>query len=39
MGRQPNSARRWIVMAFATLALGMALFALFYGIVSGCDRL
>jgi len=30
--------RRWIVTAVATLALGLALFALFYGLVAACDR-
>jgi hypothetical protein len=31
--------RRKIMMSFATLALGMALFALFFGLVAACDRL
>jgi hypothetical protein len=26
-------------MAFATFALGMGLFALFFGLVAACDRL
>jgi hypothetical protein len=39
IGRRPNLVRRWIVMGIATLALGMGLFALFFGLVTGCDRL
>lgn len=39
MGRRPHLARRWTVMAVATFALGMALFALFFGLVAGCDQL
>jgi hypothetical protein len=31
--------RRWNVIAVATLALGLALFALFFGLVAACDRL
>jgi hypothetical protein len=27
------------LMAFATLALGMGIFALFFGLVAACDRL
>ena len=36
--RQRPPGRRSI-MALATLALGMALFALFFGLVAACDRL
>lgn len=36
--RRRTLARRKL-MAFATLALGMALFALFFGLVAACDRL
>ena len=28
-----------LMMALATLALGMAMFALFFGLVAACDRL
>jgi hypothetical protein len=37
-GRRPAPARRRIVIAFAAIALGLAIFALFFGLVSGCDR-
>jgi hypothetical protein len=33
------AASRRMLMLVATLALGMALFALFYGLVAACDRL
>ena len=38
-GRGRNTSRRWTVMSVATLALGLAIFALFYGLVLACDRL
>jgi hypothetical protein len=38
-GRRPTSLRSKTVMALATLALGMALFALFFGLVAACDWL
>jgi hypothetical protein len=34
----PRAIRR-IVMLVATLALGIALFAMFFGLVAACDRL
>lgn len=34
----PAGARR-MSMAIATLAVGLALFALFFGLVAACDRL
>jgi hypothetical protein len=33
------AASRRILMLVFTLALGMALFATFYGLIVGCDRL
>ena len=36
--RGPTGQRRFS-MALATFALGMALFALFFGLVAACDRL
>jgi hypothetical protein len=33
------AAPRRIVMLVATLALGMGLFAMFFGLVAACDRL
>ena len=38
-GRRPAPRRRRTVMALGTLALGIALFALFFGLVAACDRL
>jgi Co/Zn/Cd efflux system component len=35
--RRPLGRRR--IMALATFALGIALFALFFGLVAACDRL
>jgi hypothetical protein len=37
MGRLTLKKR--LIMAFATLALGIILFALFFGLVAACDRL
>jgi hypothetical protein len=37
-GRRPIVRRR-MTMALATLVLGLSIFALFYGLVSACDRL
>jgi hypothetical protein len=31
--------RRRFVMALGTFALGLAMFALFYGLIAACDRL
>ncbi len=36
---RPRLDWRGIVMALATLILGMALFLLFFGLVAYCDRL
>ena len=38
-GGMVRHAIRRIVMLVATLALGMAFFALFFGLVAACDRL
>jgi hypothetical protein len=38
-GWRPADERRKRMMALATLALGMILFALFFGLVAACDRL
>jgi len=37
--RRPARTSRIRPMALATFALGMALFALFFGLVAACDRL
>ena len=37
--RRPAPEWRKTMIALATLALGMALFALFFGLVAACDRL
>jgi hypothetical protein len=37
--RRPTRLRRRFVMPFATLALGISLFALFFGLVAACDRI
>lgn len=37
--RRPIVPRSNAVMAIATMALGLAFFALFFGLVAGCDRL
>ncbi len=31
--------RRFLMMATATLALGLAIFGLFFAMTAGCDRL
>jgi hypothetical protein len=45
VGLTPRTARprafqrRRLVMALGTFALGLAMFALFYGLIAACDRL